>query len=211
MRDAYVVQVARTSGLRLAARPSDCVVAQSMLSRLHEACVQGDLDVVQELHNGGASVNAGTTEGFRSSPLHLACLNGHPDLAQWLHSVGASLDPINDAGETPLHCACWGGHLDVAQWLHSMGASLDTTDMAGQTPLHHACWMGRLDVAQWLCSAGADATLKTNDGDNPAQLLQWRARDHQLDQQALRSTMACLVRRAQGPLLCTTAPIGVQI
>ena len=135
-----------------------------MLSQLHDACVQGDLDVVQELHNGGASVNAGTTEGFRSSPLHLACLNGHPDLAQWLHSVGASLDAINDAGETPLHCACWGGHLDVAQWLHSMGASLDTTDMAGQTPLHHACWMGRLDVAQWLCSAGADATLKINEG-----------------------------------------------
>ena len=149
-----------------------------MLSQLHEACVQGDLDVVQELHNGGASVNAGTTEGFRSSPLHLACLNGH---------------------------------LDLAQWLHSVGASLDATDRAGKAPLHIACSWGHLDVAQWLCSAGADATLKTNAGRTPAQLLQEHARDDQLDQQALRSTMACLVRRAQGPLLCTTAPIGVQI
>ena len=143
-----------------------------MLSQLHEACVQGDLDVVQGLHNGG-SVNAGTTERFRSSPLHLACLNGHLHLAQWLHSVGASLDAADDTGTTPLHIACSRGHLDVAQW---------------------------------LCSAGADATLKSNDGSTPAQLLQRRARDHQLDQQALRSTMACLVRRAQGPLLCTTAP-----
>ena len=143
-----------------------------MLSQLHDACVQGDLDVVQELHNGGASVNAGTTEGFRSSPLHLACLNGHLDLAQWLHSAGAPLDAI-DHGYTPLHCACSEG-----------------------------C----LDVVQWLCSAGADATLETNDGCTPAQLLQRRARNVRLDQQALRITMACLVRRAQGPPLCTTAP-----
>ena len=148
-----------------------------MPSQLLEACVHGDLDVVQGLHSAGASLDAVTTEGFRSSPLHLACLNGHLDLAQWLHSAGASLDDTIDAGETPLHLACSRGHLDVAQW---------------------------------LCSAGADATLKSNNGRTPAQLLHLDARGHRLDQQALRSTMACLVRRAQGPLLCTTAPIGVQ-
>ena len=149
------------------------MIAQIMPSQLLEACVHGDLDVVQGLHSGGASLDAVTTEGFRYSPLHLACLNGH---------------------------------LDLAQWLHSAGASLDATDRAGRAPLHLACARGHLDVAQWLCSAGADATLMTNDGSTPAQLLQHRARDHRVDQQALRSTMACLVRRAQGPLLCTTAP-----
>ena len=59
-----------------------------MLSQLHEACVQGDLDVVQGLHNGGASVNAGTTEGFRSSPLHLACFNGHLWANLVIHRIG---------------------------------------------------------------------------------------------------------------------------
>ena len=72
-------------------------------------------------------------------------------------------------------------------------------------PLHHACYYGRLEMISWLCSAGADATLKANDGSTPAQLLQRHARTAQLDQQALRSTLACLVRRAQaqGPLPCT--------
>ena len=110
-----------------------------MLSQLHEACVQGDLDVVQGLHNGG-SVNAGTTERFRSSPLHLACLNGHLHLAQWLHSVGASLDATNDDGDTLLHRACLGGHLELAQWLHSVGASLDAPTGRGG---HHCTSFAR--------------------------------------------------------------------
>ena len=115
---------------------------------------------------------------------------------------GVSVWVQDDYGEEPLRYACYYGHLDIAQWLHSAGASLHATNERGQTPLHIACWHGHLEIAQWLCSAGADATLKTNAGDTPAQLLQQNASDVQLDQQALRSTLACLVRRAQaqGPL-----------
>ena len=110
--------------------------------------------------------------------------------------------------EGRLDIACWEGRLDIAQWLHSEGASIDATDGDGETPLHYACRRGHLEIIQWLCSVGADATLRTNGGDTPAQLLQLRDRSSQLDQQALRSTLACLVRRAQaqGPLPCTTLP-----
>ena len=131
---------------------------------------------------------------------------GAGDLAAVQAAVvdGASVRAQDDDGREPLHLACFKGHLDIAQWLHSAGASLDATDSdAGWTPLHFACYSGHLEVAQWLCSAGADATLKTNDGNTPAQLLQRHARSTaQLDQHALRSTLACLVRRAQaqGPL-----------
>ena len=118
---------------------------------------------------------------------------------------GASVRAPNDDGEEPLHVACFMGHLEIAQWLHSEGASLDSSNanasldwnMMGWTPLHNACCQGHLEIAQWLCSAGTDATLKANDGNTPAQLLQWHARTAQLDKQALRSTLACLVRRAQ--------------
>ena len=104
--------------------------------------------------------------------------------------------------------ACWEGRLDIAQWLHSEGASVDAIDGEGEAPLHQACMKGQLEIIQWLCSVGADATLRTNGGDTPAQLLQLRARSAQLDQQELRSTLACLVRRAQaqGPLPCPAAP-----
>ena len=98
------------------------------------------------------------------------------------------------------------GHLDLVQWLHSVGASVHATDRWRRASLHQPCSRAQHDVVQWLCSAGADATLKSNDGSTPVQCLQRYAREteFQVDQQALRSTMACLVRRAQGPLLCTT-------
>eukprot|EP00964_Phaeocystis_antarctica_P059824 scaffold35582_cov48-Phaeocystis_antarctica.AAC.1 len=129
--------------------------------------------------------------------------------AQAAVADGASVRARDDDGGEPLHRACAYGHLDIAQWLHSAGASLDATDTVEWTPLHVACYCGQLEIAQWLCSAGADATLKTINGDTPAQLLQHHARTSQLDQQALRSTLACLTRgaQAQGPLPCSAAPV----
>ena len=176
---------------------------------LRAACSAGHLDIAQRLHSGGASVDAVDNEGRAS--LYHACRHGHLDVAQWLHSVGATVNATGNAGYAPLHLACSRGHLDLAQWLHSAGASLDATATSnGWAPLHIACFNGYLDITQWLCSVGANATLKTNDGRTPAQLLQQRARTVQFDQQALRSTLACLVRRAQaqGPLPCTTLPRG---
>ena len=85
-----------------------------MPSQLHEACIQGNLDVVAALHNGGACVNTTTTDFSHSSPLNLACLYGHLELAQWLHSVGASLYAVDFEGKTLLHSACLNGHLDLA-------------------------------------------------------------------------------------------------
>ena len=172
---------------------------------LHDACCEGHLGIAQWLHSAGASLNATASNG--ETPLHRACSYGHLDVAQWLHSAGASLDSTDNQGGTPLHHACARGYLDVAQWLHGAGASINATHNGGYTPLHLACCQGRLEIAQWLCSAGADATLKNNGGETPAQGLQRRARTVQLDQQALRSTLACLVRRAQaqGLLPCTVA------
>ena len=153
-------------------------------------------------------------EGERLARLFKAV--GAGDLAAVQAAVvdGASVRAQDDDGREPLHLACFKGHLDIAQWLHSAGASLDATDSdAGWTPLHFACYSGHLEVAQWLCSAGADATLKTNEGYTPAQLLQRPARTVQLDQQALRSTLACLVRRAQAqgpPPYTPLASVGAQ-
>ena len=136
---------------------------------------------------------------------------GAGDLAAAQAAVadGASVRVQNDDGQEPLHLACQDGNLAIAQWLHSEGASLDVSDSAEDTPLHAACWHGHLEIAQWLCSIGADATLKNSDGDTPAKLLQRPDRTAQLDPQALRSTLACLVRRAQaqGPPLCPAAPV----
>jgi len=171
---------------------------------LHCACLGGHLDIAQWLHSEGAPVDGAFSDG---EPLHRACSEGHLGVAQWLQREGASVNATDDNGITPLHKACIYGRLEIAQWLHRAGASLNATDKDGRTPLHLACAFGELETADWLCSAGADATFKDTDGNTPAQLLQRHARDSQLDQQALRSTLACLVRRsqAQGPLPSTAA------
>ena len=176
------------------------------LQGLFAAVQVGDLAAAQAaVANSASSVHALEL----STPLQLACLEGHLDVAQWLHSVGAPLYAISSPGWTPLHQACFKGHLEVAQWLHSVGAPLNATDSSpeGVSPLHQACSMGHLEMAQWLCSAGADATIKTSAGSTPAQLLQHYAHTAQVDEQALRSTLACLEPRAQvqGPLPCPGA------
>ena len=172
---------------------------------LHAACYGGFLDIAQWLHSAGASLDA--TDSARETPLHLACSKGHLDVAQWLYSAGASLDATDNEGWALLHEACYRGFLDIAWWLHRAGASLNATDKHGRTPLHLACEFGELETAVWLCSARADATLKTDDGDTPAQLLVSCSDENDLDEQRLRSTLACLVRRAQaqGPMPCPAA------
>ena len=177
------------------------------MTPLHLACAKGHLDVAQWLHSVSASVNATNIEG--ETPLHLACAKGHLEIAQWLQSAGASVNATSNVGNTPLHRACTRGHLAIAHWLLSVGASVNAANIGGCTPLHDACFDGRLGIAQWLCSVGADATLRINCGDTPAQLLQRPGRTAQLDQQALRGTLACLVQRAQaqGPLPCTTPSV----
>ena len=173
--------------------------------QLFDAVEEGDLAAAQAAVANGASVSA--QDEYGQDLLYLACLNGHLDIAQWLHSAGAPFDATTNDGQTPLHSACYHGRLGVAQWLHSVGALLDASNCDGETPLHLACWSGNLEIAQWLCSIGSDATYKSNDGETPAQLLQRPDRTVQLDQQALRSTLACLVRRAQAQGPPPSAPL----
>ena len=105
--------------------------------------------------------------------------------------------------------ACRDGKVDEARRLGTP-ARARLVDGDGYSPLHEACLHGHGAIVRLLLDElGADVGAKTNDGRTPAQLLQEHARDHQLDQQALRSKMACLVRRAQGPLLCTTDMVVV--
>ena len=181
---------------------------------LQSTCCEGH--IARWLHGASASYDATDTrpaidasDRHNGWTMHLACSKGQLGIAQWLHSVGASVNATDSDGDTPFHDTCREGHLDFAQWLHSVGTTVDATNSEGQTPLHLACMIGNLEIAQWLCSAGADATLKTNGGSTPAQLLQRPDRTVQLDQQELRSTLACLVRQAQaqGPLPCPAATV----
>ena len=175
---------------------------------LHIACECGHLEVAQWLaHSAGARMNARSITG--KTPLHLICGEEHVPprrrlkLVRWLHGVGASVDTVDSVGDRPLHIACESGHFELVQWLVDAGASIEAQNHDVRTPLHVACHAssrprGRhLEIAQWLCSHGADATTKSRDGQTPAQLLRAAGNEGMVDQQALRETMACIVRRAR--------------
>lgn len=97
---------------------------------------QGFTDIVIELVNAGADVNA-TEPTFGAVPLHKATYNGHADIVDILIKVdNINLDfqgPTN--GYTPLLDAIWHGYKDCAIKLINAGASLNINGHDGKSAL----------------------------------------------------------------------------
>lgn len=104
-------------------------------TQLHQACIAGNVELVQRLLDQGHVVNVRDHAGW--IPLHEACNHGFRNIVEILLDRGA-LAVINDKG----------------------GTSCD-----GITPLYDACSNGFLDVVELLLERGADVTLKTDFGD----------------------------------------------
>lgn len=103
---------------------------------LHQACINGNLNLVKRLVESGHSVNVRDYAGW--TPLHEACNYGFYDIVEYLLDSGAY---INDPGGpdckgiTALHDASSCGNLDVIQLLVARGASVLVKDEDGETPL----------------------------------------------------------------------------
>ncbi len=106
------------------------------------ACRDGHTEIVKELINAGADINA-VEPTFGAVPLHKATYNGRADITQILvEQVGINLDyqgPTN--GYAPLHDALWHGFADCSVILIKAGASLVLKGHDGKTPLQIATEM----------------------------------------------------------------------
>ena len=85
---------------------------------LHEASMEGHMDVVRALLAAGADVNA-RNDSYGDTPLHGASCHGHMDVVRALLAAGADLGARNDDGYTPLHEAS----LEVKEILNDYGCS----------------------------------------------------------------------------------------
>ena len=95
---------------------------------LHEACCEGELELVRELIRGGADVNATAFE-IRSTPLVLASHRGLLPIVEELLEAGADVEGLEEGSRTTaLHWAAEGGHAAVAERLLDAGARLDPRD-----------------------------------------------------------------------------------
>ena len=71
--------------------------------RLMAAAEKGNTDVVKDLLDKGAQVDARTYRGY--TPLRHAAFNGYTDTARLLLDRGAQVDAMDNDDNTPLHYA----------------------------------------------------------------------------------------------------------
>lgn len=162
------------------------------ITALHQACIDGSMEMVTFLLGNGASVNQVDSEGW--TPLHVAASCGYPDIAEYLLQHDACLSAVNCDGDVPLDIALdettesliqkftvkLGVDLEAAKrveeeqimkdarlWL-TEGPPADVRHpKTGATPLHVAAAKGYLEALKILCQCGLDVSAKDNDGWTP--------------------------------------------
>ncbi|KAL1377622.1 hypothetical protein pipiens_016138 [Culex pipiens pipiens] len=106
-------------------------------SPLHQACIDGNLVLVQKLLDQGHPVNVRDNAGWL--PLHEACIHGHKEIVVLLLDRGAYMNDKGGTscdGITPLYDACSNGNLEVVELLLDRGANCTQRTDSGDTTLN---------------------------------------------------------------------------
>lgn len=120
---------------------------------LYLAARDGNADLVQQLLQGGATLDEANRAGLTA--LHAAAARGHVAVAQLLLANCAEKDARDFARRTPLHLAVAGGHGPMVDLLLSEGADPVARRANGTTPLRAAERYRRVEVAERLRLAEA--------------------------------------------------------
>jgi hypothetical protein len=130
--------------------------ALSMRERfMMAAALEGSLDIVQDFHEAGASLESQVNG--RSIATCAARAN-HVHILQYLHEQGVDLAAPYDAsvGLTPLGTAVEEGAADAVGYLVSLGALADGEEESYDTPLQRAMTLGDVAVVEAMVNNGLD-------------------------------------------------------
>jgi ankyrin repeat protein len=122
---------------------------------LHRASNKGHVQVVKELREHGADIEA--KAHFGSTPLHIAVWNDHLAVVIELLGHGAEIQSICTNGTST----------SILGKRKSRGADIEAKDNDGRTPLHCAALRDHLPVVKALLSGGADILAVNNQGHLP--------------------------------------------
>jgi cytohesin len=125
--------------------------AKAPVISIHDAALEGNIEVVKQHLAAGADVN--TKHKPYGTPLHSAA---NKEIAELLIANGADVNAKDIYDRTPLHAVAEEGHKAVADLLIAKGADVNAKDVDGWTPLHIAT----REVAESLTVNGADVNAK---------------------------------------------------
>ncbi|KAJ8002032.1 hypothetical protein DPEC_G00175590 [Dallia pectoralis] len=162
------------------------------ITALHQACIDGSMEVMVFLLAQGANVNQVDSEGW--TPLHVAATCGNLEITDFLLQHGASLIAVNCDGDVPLDIAedeptetllkeytvRQGVDVEAAKrveeeqimkdargWQSEGPPSNLQHPRTGATPLHVAAAKGYLEAIKLLCQCGLDVSEVDFDGWTP--------------------------------------------
>jgi len=134
------------------------------------ASQKGHADVVHELLNAGAQVDASPYEESRL-PIHEAARAGHLAVVQALLEFGADATPeadtFDDSVPSPFLLACAGGNLELVLLFLHYGVDINATGKGKETAIHFAAFRGHAEVAQLLIGKGCDSDACNDKGWTP--------------------------------------------
>ncbi len=127
-------------------RASSKSADQPIIDQLFDAVKNNQIEIVKELLDRGANVNATDENG--NTPLHWAAKNVHTDIVELLiDTYHVDVNIQNEWGNTPLHTAAFYGHPNVVSLLIKKGANVNAqTSGPRLTPLHYVVHSLRLGI-----------------------------------------------------------------
>ncbi|XP_077574187.1 protein phosphatase 1 regulatory subunit 12C [Stigmatopora nigra] len=162
------------------------------ITALHQACIDGSMEMVSFLLERGANVNQVDSEGW--TPLHVGASCGYREIADFLLRHGASLSAVNCDGDVPVDIALdettetllqdyslrQGVDLEAVKRMEEEQITTDARTWltegppvnvrhprTGATPLHVAAAKGYVEALKLLCQCGLDVSAMDFDGWTP--------------------------------------------
>jgi ankyrin repeat protein len=128
------------------------------LKDLFNACKEGNLDKVKDLHNRG--LNVSRKNNFGETALMNASSSGHMHIVKFLLERQVPVDDKDfRIGDTALMNAAFNGHLEIVKTLLLSGASPVAVNFFGDNALIAADLANREHVGRFLLDRGLDDSL----------------------------------------------------